>query len=264
MEWSGFKGRARKIEDKDLPRIGAMIGVGEDKIHAVLDVESAGHGFDAKGRPKMLFEPHIFYRQLSGEKRKKAVTLGLAYSKWKPGNYPSDSYPRLARAMEIDETAALKSASWGLGQVMGFNHLSAGYTSVQTFVLAMMDDEDNHLEAMVAFIKSNHLDDNLRAGDWAGFALGYNGAAYASHGYHTKLASRWHYWQKIPDTPWDPDETEEVWEAEDAPAFDDGPAPSIVTPEPPDAGPPVEVEEPIVVSSAPESWWTRLWRRLWA
>jgi hypothetical protein len=40
MDWAGFKGAAKRIEDVDLPRIGHMIGVGEDKIHAVLDVES--------------------------------------------------------------------------------------------------------------------------------------------------------------------------------------------------------------------------------
>lgn len=54
-----WKGKAKRIEDIDLPRIGAMIGVGEDEIHAVLDVESAGSGFDSKGRVKMLFEPHV-------------------------------------------------------------------------------------------------------------------------------------------------------------------------------------------------------------
>ncbi len=57
-----FKGAARKLSDLDLPRIGARIGVGEDEIHAIVDVESSGSGFDSQGRPKALYEPHLAYR----------------------------------------------------------------------------------------------------------------------------------------------------------------------------------------------------------
>ncbi len=113
-----FKGAARRLDDIDVPRIGARIGVGEDELHAFMEVEAAGSGFDSKGRPKMLFEPHVFYRNLSGKKRDDAVKAGLAYSKWKPGKYPADSYPRLIQAMAIDETAALMASSWGAGQIL--------------------------------------------------------------------------------------------------------------------------------------------------
>src|SRR5262245_61151885 len=83
-----FKGAAKRLADIDLPRIGQTIGVGEDEIHAVLEVESSGHGFDSQGRPTILFEPHVFYRNLSGDKRARAVSAGLAYEHWKAGNYP--------------------------------------------------------------------------------------------------------------------------------------------------------------------------------
>lgn len=33
-----FKGEAKRLDDLDLPRIGARIGVGEDEIHALDDV----------------------------------------------------------------------------------------------------------------------------------------------------------------------------------------------------------------------------------
>ena len=55
-----FRGKAKRLDDIDLPRIGARIGVGEDEMHAILDVEAAGSGFDAQDRIKMLFEPHVF------------------------------------------------------------------------------------------------------------------------------------------------------------------------------------------------------------
>ncbi len=214
-KWSGFVGAAKRIEDMDLPRIGHEISVGEDVIHAILDVESSGSGFDSKNRPKMLFEPHIFYRQLGNTPaREKAVKSKLAYPKWRR-NYPSDSYPRLYRAMAINETAALRSASWGLGQVMGFNVGACGYNNVQSFVKAMMADEDNHLEAMIAFIQTNNLDDELRALEnaknrsdrisaAAAFARGYNGSGYAKNRYHIRIANRLDFWRGKPDTKWKP------------------------------------------------------------
>ena len=91
-EWD-FRGEAKRLEDLDLPRIGYRIGCGEDELHAFMDVEASGSGFDPQGRPKMLFEPHVFYRNLSGAKRDQAVEQKLAYPKWRPSTYPKDSYP---------------------------------------------------------------------------------------------------------------------------------------------------------------------------
>jgi hypothetical protein len=203
-----FRGAAKRIEDEDLPREGARIGVGEDEIHAVLDVEAAGSGFDAAGRPKMLPEPHVFYKRLqkrAPEKLAAAVGAGLAYRKW--GEKPYDKgtnarYDRLRRMMEIDVVAALESCSWGLGQVMGYHWAMLGYDSPQSMVHAFMQDEDAHLKAMVDFIIANDLDDELRRHDWAGFARGYNGPGYRKNRYDTKLAARFAWWQSKPDTPY--------------------------------------------------------------
>jgi len=197
-----FKGKAKRLEDIDLPMIGREIGVGEDEIHAVLDVEAGGSGFDAQGRPKMLFEPHIFWRELGpGKLREEAAAQGLAYARWKPGAYPKDSYPRLQKATAIHYDAALRSASWGLGQVMGFNCQAAGYATAHDMVQAFMEDEEYHLRAMIKFIVTNGLDDELRRHDWKGFARGYNGAGFAKNGYDRKLAQSFAKWQKIKDTP---------------------------------------------------------------
>ena len=197
-----FKGKAKRIEDIDLPLIGREIGVGEDEVHALLDVESAGAGFDKQGRPKMLFEPHVFWRELGpGPKRDAAAAQGLAYPRWKPGAYPKDSYPRLIKAIAIDEESALRSASWALPQLMGFNCKLAGYPTAKDMVLAFLDDEETHLAAMVRFIKAAGLDDELRRHDWKGFARGYNGVGFAKNGYDKKLAAAFARWQKIKDTP---------------------------------------------------------------
>lgn len=196
-----FRGPAKRLDDTDLPRIGALIGVGEDEIHAVLDVESAGSGFDSNARPKMLFEPHIFYRNLLGANRDRAVQLGIAYPNWGAQPYPKDSYPRLLAATTIDETVALRSASFGLGQILGENFKAAGYPTVQAMVTAFVQSEAKQLEGMIAFIKANKLDDDLRRHDWAGFAHGYNGAGYKKNNYDIKLANAFARWQRIKDTP---------------------------------------------------------------
>lgn len=196
-----FKGRARRLDAWDFGRLGRLLQVGEDELRAVVEVECAGSGFDARGRPKMLFEPHVFWRELGEAKRRLAETQGLAYPRWGSRPYPADSYPRLALAMKVDRPAALRSASWGLGQVMGFNHRAAGYASAEEMVAAFCDDEERHLEAMVRFMQSENLDDDLRRHDWSGFARGYNGAGYAKHGYHTKLAAAFARWSRRPDTP---------------------------------------------------------------
>jgi len=208
MSGMNFKGASKRLDDIDLPRIAHRIGCGEDHLHAVLEVETRGGGFDRYGRPKMLFEPHVFYRYLKGAEREAAVQDGLAYAKWGEEGYPRDSYPRLKQAMEINVTAALKSCSWGLGQVMGFNHDMVGYDSPADMVEAMLDDEETHLEAMVEFIVAAGLDDDLRREDWRGFARGYNGPGYAQHGYHTKLSAAFRKWQGIPDTPFHVDRNE--------------------------------------------------------
>ena len=46
--FNGFKGAAKRIEDIDLPRLGVQIGVGEDELHAFMDAETRGSGFDSQ------------------------------------------------------------------------------------------------------------------------------------------------------------------------------------------------------------------------
>lgn len=244
-----FKGAAKRLDDLDLPKLGARIGVGEDEIHAFLDVETLGHGFDALGRPVILFEPHVFYRNLAGAARAKAVAAGLAYPKWGQQPYPKDSYPRLKGACAIDETAALKSASWGLGQVLGENFKAAGYETVQAMVSDMMLDEELQLAAAVNFIKFHKLYDNLRNHDWAGFAKGYNGAGYRKNSYDTRLAEAYRKWSRIKDTPWPSSIT--------APAAPLAPVTPIPVPQPP-VTPTPSAAPPLSAPVAKPGFWAAL------
>jgi hypothetical protein len=201
--WNGFRGKAKRIDDIDLPRIGSTIGVGEDELHAFMDVESAGSGFDSQDRPKALYEPHVAYRNSKGAVRNKLVAAGLAYPKWGTKRYPKSSYSRIEKCMAISPTVALLSTSWGLTQILGENYRICGFSSPAAMVRAFMDDEAEHLEATVKFLVANGIDDDLRDHNWAVVARVYNGPGYKKHNYDGRMAAAYAKWQRIRDTPWD-------------------------------------------------------------
>jgi len=162
-------------------------------IKAVAEVESSGEGFLSNGKPKILFEPHIFWKQLRAKGINPTLFMeenaDILYPTWKAGAYGpvSKQHERLERASKINRDAALMSASWGKFQIMGFNWKLCGSASLQEFVNNMYESEDKHLHLFTIYIKSTFLDDELRNHDWAGFARGYNGPQYVKNRYDTKL-----------------------------------------------------------------------------
>jgi peptidoglycan hydrolase-like protein with peptidoglycan-binding domain len=205
-------GERRRLENKDYAELAKSINVTEAHLRTVIEVETSGKGFDGAGWPLFLFETHRFYKELgAGVKRNKAVREGLAKPNWGgPGSYPKT--PELRRkqflkACELDETKAIRSTSWGLGQIMGDEYDEAGYESPQAMLEAFKDSERNQVEGMVKLIKHRNLDDALRKQDWHRFALRYNGAGYKKNKYHTKLADAYSRWSlKLRNQP---EETEE-------------------------------------------------------
>ena len=157
-------------------------------IKAVAKVEAPKGPFLESGEPPVLFERHVFHRLTGGRWSKAHPDI----SNPKRGGYGKESqqHARLQRAAALDREAALKSASWGAFQIMGFNHEQAGHVALQGFINAMYRDADSQLQAFVSFIKSDpRLLRSIRAKDWAAFARVYNGSAYAEHGYHTRIAA---------------------------------------------------------------------------
>jgi len=190
-----FVGTGRRLAQGDVGDAARVLGVETAVLLAFLEVEAAGRGFDGKNRPKMLFEPHVFWRNLSGALRDRAAALGLAYKSWGAKPYPADSYPRLEQAVALAREPGLRSGSYGLPQILGENHRAAGFASAELMVLAMMQGEREQLLAMVVLLKDWGLDTLLRgrdftlAANWADIARRYNGAGYAKNEYHTKLAA---------------------------------------------------------------------------
>jgi len=159
-------------------------------IRAVCEVEAPRGGFNPDGTPATLFEGHKFHKLTGGLYDIEAPTL--SFPTWTRKHYGKDwkaEQARLQAATALDREAALKSASWGKFQIMGFNHESVGFPTIQGFVNAMYQGEREHLMAFVMFVLKNGLAPALRRGDWAAFARGYNGPAYAENKYDVKLAA---------------------------------------------------------------------------
>jgi hypothetical protein len=181
-------------------------GIDPPALLAVAEVESTGRPMEPDGRtPRFLFERHVFYRvlyKLDRAKLQQAVAAGLAFAKRRAGQYrdlatPAGRFAVLRQARAIHEEAANQAASWGLGQILGENAQSLGYSNATAMVQEMVSGGvPAQVEAMLRFVRKNRLIDKLNLHDWAGFALRYNGPAYRTNHYDTKMAAAYVKWAR--------------------------------------------------------------------
>ncbi|MCY1389903.1 N-acetylmuramidase [compost metagenome] len=189
---------SKQLTPEDFERAAAALGCDIASIRAVIEVESSGSGF-ANGVPKILFERHVFRRQL----RAKGYPTELLEKKYpdlvnvKPGGYATgpdaksrqaNEHLRLDRAAQINREAALEACSWGAFQVLGMHWKALGYRSLQEFINSMYRDEASHLDSFVRYIKATPVAlKALRQKDWTAFAVAYNGPA--QNGYDERIES---------------------------------------------------------------------------
>jgi hypothetical protein len=192
----------RLLKSADLIAAAKRLGVEVAAVYAVNEVESAGMGFLCTGKPAVLFERHVMYRQLSTPRNpgdnaqqleEHANALAVQYPSLvnpKAGGYAGGTaeHQRLASARLIDDLCALESTSWGAFQIMGYHWQELGYESVYDLVACMSANESQQLEAFVRFIEADPaLHKALKARKWTDFAKRYNGPAYARNLYDVKL-----------------------------------------------------------------------------
>ena len=176
------------------------LGVESAALRAVIEVECKGAGFNADNTPVILFERHVMRQQLLQNGQSKTADQMMIkrpdLCSKTAGGYGlySAQHGRLNAAAQYHRASALASASWGIGQVMGYHWEALGYASLQAFVNAMYKDEASQLEAMCRHIKVNGLINALKNKDWKSFARGYNGSAYAKNSYDVKLANAYKKW----------------------------------------------------------------------
>ncbi len=189
----------RNLRESDLIDLAHSLEVEVAAIRAVTELESSGRGFLNNGLPKILFEGHIFWRQLKQSGYDPAALQkgyeDVLYSKWTGKYYygGEKEWERLTRAISILSEpevaeAAYASASYGLFQIMGFHYKSLGYDEILRFVADMRKNERRQLQVFGKFLEVNHLVPYLKNHQWAAFAKGYNGPDYKKNDYDTKLA----------------------------------------------------------------------------
>lgn len=169
------------------------LGIDPAAAVAVLLVESKGDAFGPDGRLIIRFENHIFY-QFWGKQHEEQFRQHFSFDanttwqghQWRPDSngpwlpmHQLDGQANEWRAFELarsfDETAALKSLSMGLPQIMGFNHATLGYPTVQAMFQDFQKDVRNHLASFFSFMEKNGLVEAVRQGDYRAFAKVYNG-----------------------------------------------------------------------------------------
>jgi hypothetical protein len=167
----------------------AYLGVPLSAIRAVDAVESAGSGYLPSGRPKILFEGHIFHRLTKGKYDKTNPTI--SYPTWTKQFYKGGEaeYTRLEEAIKLDEDAALKSASWGRFQILGQNFKAAACSNVSNFVERCFQSEGFQIQEFTDYIERESLGGYLKHGEFASFARHYNGPEYQRNHYDTKLTN---------------------------------------------------------------------------
>jgi hypothetical protein len=193
---NAFAGLATPLSQSGMDQVLDVLGIGAPDMWAVLAVETRGCGFLPDRRPLILFERHVFHRRTGGRYDVAHPNVSSA----KPGGYLGGGreYGRLEEAMALDRSAALNSASWGIGQIMGFNYRAAGFESIDEMVTACTDSEDSQLVATANFLRSLRLHEALARRDWAAFARGYNGPDYRRNSYDSRLHSAFEAFSRGP------------------------------------------------------------------
>lgn len=170
-----------------------LLGLDPAILQAFAEVEAGIEGgFLESGEPVILFERHHFHRYTSGQfdgvrvpDLPDSVSL-ISHSK--PGGYGSTriQHHKLASAAALDRDAALKSASWGLFQILGSNWRQCRFSTLQSFINAMYRSVDDHLWALTNFIQADaRLLKALRGKQWTDAARIYNGPR--QKGYDVRL-----------------------------------------------------------------------------
>lgn len=158
---------------REIKALAAERGIPEAVALAIFTIESGGKGFGKDGRMIIRFEPHVF-REYSGGKNVGVVRAGQK-AEW-------DNF---TRAAALDREAAMKSISMGSAQIMGFNHKTVGFPTVQAMFDAYSTSEPAQIRGFFDFVRNTGLEDAARRGDWTAFARGYNGRG--QRGYDDKM-----------------------------------------------------------------------------
>ena len=192
------------VTEKEFQDLAEELGVEVAALKAVVEVEcSSAGGFLRDGRPRILFEGHIFWRRLAlrGIDPEPLSTEhpDIIHPRWDRSHYlgGAGEWGRFNRASAICHSAAIESASWGLFQIMGFHWRTCGCSSAEDFAERMSRSESEQMRLAMRFLQKTGIAEYLKTKDWATFALRYNGSGYKANRYDTRLQAAYEKLKKL-------------------------------------------------------------------
>ncbi len=183
---------------------------------SVLCVESSGRGFNPDGSMVIRFENHIFWRQW-GKDNRESFNKQFRYnpeSGWQGHEFREDAdspwttfhgnqmkeWRVFTVARMLNEPAAMRSISMGTPQIMGFNHASIGYDSVQGMFDAFRSDVRYQTCGLFDFIRgagtTSPMLVALQRQKFVDFASRYNGNRQAAE-YGERIAKHFEVFKSL-------------------------------------------------------------------
>ncbi len=168
--------------EDDMIALAADLGVELPALLAVYDVESAGRGFDADGRPVIVFFQSLFQKNAkaalastvsspSGQARSRSTDAPKAPNYW----------DQLEAAFLVDPEAAYGATSFGAFQITGVHAKRMGFASAGEFARFVSQSELNQYAALFLYAANSPVLAALKARDWNRFSLAYLGTRKPSY-----------------------------------------------------------------------------------
>ncbi len=176
------------------------IGVEVAALHAIAAVEVGAIQSVDDGLPTIRFEVHVCLKRTLKDMSSviklensppldawnKDAQWYYSQSRWVRvhSGAQSDEWAALTAASKVDGEAALESASYGVGQLMGFHWLLLGCESPQAMVAEATEGVPAQLDQWGRFL-TNEQDGKLITAmnehDWEGFTRIYNGSGQVDY-----------------------------------------------------------------------------------
>ncbi|MGE0046158.1 MAG: N-acetylmuramidase family protein [Hyphomonadaceae bacterium] len=177
-----------RLTQAQIDALAASLGLEAAVIRAVIQVESAGAGFDG-GKPLILFEPYWFSQATGGRFDSTNPNVSQpTIRRTDLGGTQAARWAKVTEAYGLDTAAALGATSWGAFQIPGRYFAACGYPSVYAFASDIAQSETRQLAAFERYLRAQSLIAPLQAKDWTGFARAYEGEA-GSGAYATALSN---------------------------------------------------------------------------
>jgi len=176
------------------------LGISTHAAAGIMKAESGGATFhQATNKTIIRFENHVFWREWGSAN---AAVFRQHFQFHSPGHNweghrfredptgawetfhgnQEDEWRVITFAARLSgEEPAFRSASWGAGQIMGFNATTVGFATAVDMAASFNAAERPQVSSIFEFIRANHLEAAVRANDYLTLATRYNGGGQAAH-----------------------------------------------------------------------------------